>query len=409
MSSSYRKRARDVLCAAGAVAAGCAIAVPAHAYEFFYQPLVQLSTAYNTNLDLEPGGSRKAEGYFADAATNIGFATPQSETTIQPRLLYNYYPSASDRNRLEAFLNFFGNYTWERDRFNFAGLFDHRDDVNAEQPQAEGNPVNPGIGETPPSNGVVRVGTTRNYLILDPTYTHQLTPLSSLGLAGEYQGIRYSPEDTNGHLDFNFYQARLFYTRKLNLRTDFSIGGYYSRYEAGLVDARSNAGGVQLGGGYNWTEVLHSQLTVQYQDTKFESQTRDSITARPWGAVLSTVYKQETASYSVSVGRTIAPNSAGTLYNTDQLRGQYDRDFSPRLHFMGAALLLQDRAVSAAFGSNERRYANGVVRLQYMLSQTIFVAGNYSYTYRKYRFDPTEAQGHLISLTFGYRGLKRQR
>jgi hypothetical protein len=409
MSSSYRKRARDVLYAAGTVVAACAVVVPAHAYEFYYQPLVQLSTAYNTNLDLDPGGSRRAEGYFADAATNIGFATPQSETTIQPRLLYNYYPDASDRDRLEGFLNFNGYYTWQRDRFNFAGFFDHRDDVNAEQPQAESNPVNPGIGESPASNGVTSVGTTRNYLIVDPTYTHQLTPLSSMGIAGEYQGIRYSPEDTNGHLDFNFYQARLFYARKLNLRTDFSVGGYYSRYEAGLVDSTSNAEGVQLAGGYDWTEILHSQLSVQYQDTKLESQSQNGVTVRPWGASFSTVYKQEITSYTVSIGRSISPNSAGTLYNTDQIRGQYDRDLSARMHFTGAVRLLQDKAVSAAFGVDERRYANALVRLQYMLTETIFVAGNYSYTYQKYQTDPTEAQGHIIRLTFGYRGLKRQR
>jgi hypothetical protein len=409
MSLSSRKGARQALSVAAAVMAACVSALPARAAEFYYQPLAQLTTSYYTNLDLNPGSGRGAEGYFADLATNIGFATPQSETSIQPRLLYNYYPSASDRNRLEGFLNFASYYAWQRDRVNIAGFFDHRDDVNAEQPQAESNPITPGVGETPPSAGVVRVGTTRNYLILDPTYTHQLTPLSSVGLAGEYQGIRYSPEDTAGHLDFNFYQARLFYERKLNLRSDFSIGGYYSRYEAGLVDEHSNSGGVQFGGGYDWTPILHSQLTLQYQDTKFEKRNGNEVTARPWGAMLSTVYKQEITSYTVSVGRTISPNSAGTLYTTDQIRGQYDRDFTPRLHLMGAVRLLQDKAVSAAFGSNQRRYTNAVVRLQYMLTQTIFVAGNYAYTYQKYRTDPTEAQGHVISLTFGYRGLKRQR
>src|SRR5882762_6387677 len=105
LSSRNLAAAGRPLTAAGVVA--LIAAAPAGAADIYYQPIVSLSTAYNTNLDLSPLASdkRSAEGYYADAATTFGIATPQSETTLQPRLLYNYYPTASDRNRLEAFLN----------------------------------------------------------------------------------------------------------------------------------------------------------------------------------------------------------------------------------------------------------------------------------------------------------------
>jgi hypothetical protein len=395
-----------------ATVAALVVGTTAGAAEIYYQPIVSLQTTYNNNLDLDPLHKQGAEGYFADAATNIGIATPRSETLLQPRLLYNYYPSVQGRNRLEGFLNLNTHYTWERNRFSMSGFYDHRDDVNAEQPSAVQNTVNPELGTTTTTTGRVQVGTTRDYVVLTPTFTHTLTPLSSIGVATEYQRASFNPSDTSSHVDFNYYMGRLFYSKTIDLRTDVSMGAYGSRYDSGSIDSHTTSGGVQLNGGYNWSEVLRSTLTVQWQRTKIQEPSPHFIdaTADPWAASFNTVYKGQISSYAFSIGRTIYPSSAGGLYTTDQVRGQYDRDFSQRLHFMGALRYFRDRTTSAGTsGNNSRNYATGTVRLQYMLTKTFFVAGAYSHTYQKYQFDPSGAQADLISLSFGYRGLERQR
>jgi hypothetical protein len=404
MSLSSRSGVRAA--AAGIVALTCGTTT--EAAEVYYQPIISLSSTYNTNLDLDSTVKRSAVGYFADAATNIGIATPQSDVLLQPRLLYNYYPTASDRNRLEGFLNLNGRYSWQRDRINLAGYFDHRDDVNAEQPSAETNPVNPGVGDTTATTGQVRVGTTRNYLILDPTYTHLLSPLSSIGIATEYQRMDYSPSDNNGHANFNYYQGRLFYSKTIDLRTDFAIGAYGSRYESDSANSHSTSGGVQLNGGYNWTQVLRSDLTVQWQRTKFEQPPTFDVTSNPWAATFTTVYKEQISSYRLSIGRTIYPSSAGGLYTTDQVRGQYDRELTQRLHFTGAARFFRDRGTTGVTGNNVRNYATGTVGARYMLSPTFFVSGNYNYVYQKYKSNLNSTDANMVSITFGYRGLDRQ-
>jgi hypothetical protein len=404
MSLSSRNGVR----AAAATVATLTVGATAGAAEFYYQPIVSLSSAYNSNLDLETVPKRSAVGYFADAATNIGFATPQSDTFLQPRLQYNYYPTATDRDRLEGFLNLNSRYSWQRDRFNMSGYFDHRDDANAEQPSAATNAVNPGLGDTTATTGQVRVGTTRNYLILDPTFTHLLSPLSSIGLATEYQRMDYSPSDTGGHANFNYYQGRVFYARTINLRTDFSIGAFGSHYQSPNFSSHSNSGGVQLGGSYNWTQVLHSDLTVQWQRTKLDEPGVFNVTSNPWAATFTTVYKEQISTYRFTIGRTIYPSSAGGLYTTDQVRGQYDRDLTARLSFGGAMLFFRDRGTTGVLGNNVRNYATGSVKLQYMLSPTFFVAGNYNYIYQKYRLNPNSNDANIVSIAFGYRGLERQ-
>jgi hypothetical protein len=411
MSLSSRRHGRAGRAAAALGAAAAAFGPVAGAADFYYQPIVTLSSAYNNNVDLDTTTKTTAVGYFADAATNIGIATQTSETLLQPRLLYNYYPTLANRNRLEEFVNLNSRFSWQRDRLNLAGFFDHRDDVNAEQPTATTNPVNPDLGNTTPTTGQVLVGTTRNYLILDPTYTHLLTPLSSVGVAAEYQRMDWNPSNTTGHLNFDYYQGRLFFAKTIDLRTDFQVGAYASRYQASGIDSRSTSGGLQLSGGYNWSQVLRSNLTVQWQRTKFQENNPHvfDVTSNPWAANFTTVYKEQVSSYSFSLGRTIYPSSAGGLYTTDQVRGQYDRDFTQRLHFTGALRYFRDRTTTGVLGDNTRDYATGNVRMQYMMTPTFFVAGSYNYTWQKYRADPKSASGSVVSIAFGYRGLERQR
>jgi hypothetical protein len=412
MSSLFRNapagRARGASAAIGlAVAAACC---NANAADVYYQPIVSLASAYNTNVELDPLIKQSAVGYFADAATNIGIATPQSETILQPRLLYNYYPSASQLNRLEGFMNLNSRYSWQRDRFTITGFFDHRDDVNAEQPGADFNPVNPGVGNTNPGSGRAEAGVVRNWLILDPTYSHLITPLSSVGVGAEYQRMNYSPDDS-AHVDFNYYMGKVFYAKTIDMRTDFSIAAFGSKYNAGTIDSTSNSGGVQFTGGYNWSSTIESTLSVSYQRIKFEETDPRVLdqTSNAWGASFSTVYKAIAGDYRLTVGRSIAPSSLGGLYTTDQVRGQYDRDFTQRLRFTAAGRVFRDRTTSGVINDNARNYAAASIRLQYMLTPRLFMAGAYTYLYQKYTSDPTSADANVVQIQFGYKGLDRQR
>ncbi len=414
MSSLFRSTRRSILARIGAAVAASGVAFSgstAGAADVYYQPIVSVSTSANTNVDLDPQVRKFAEGYFADAATLIGIATPTSETTLMPRLLYNYYPTQTALNRLEGFLSLNSRYSWRRDRLNITGFYDHRDDFNAEQPSADFNPVTPGVGGTTPTTGHIAFGTTRNYVVLDPTYSHLITPLSSIGIAAEYQRLSYSPSDTTAHVDYNYYRARAFYAWTISPRADAAIGGFGSKYVASNIDSQSTSGGAQFDLGYNWTQTIHSDLSVLAQQTKIDETSPRfvSATSHPWGATLSTIYTGQTASYRVVVGRTIVPSAAGGLYRTDQIRGQYDRDFTERLHLTGAVRYFRNRTFVGVQGDDTRDYATTTLKLQWMMTRTLFISGSYAFIWQKYRIDPSGADTNIVSLQFGYRGLGRQR
>ena len=411
--SSRDASASRRLRAAVASALGLSVAGVAHAAEVYYQPVASIATSHNSNVNLDniALGRESLQGYFADLATRIGIATPTSDTTLLPRLVYDYYPSDHSFDRLEGFLNGNSRVSWQRDTLSVSGLFEHLDDLNAERPSAQYNEINPGIGNSPGSGGRIAAGTTRNYYYLLPTWTHSLSPRSGLGLGAEYQRISYSQQDTSSHIDFNYYLAKAFYTHALSVRSDYSVSVFGSQYKADSIDSKTDSAGVSFNTGYNWTQTLRSSLTLGVQQTRAEASVSRVVndTTHPWSAALSTVYTGQTGTFRVDVGRILAPGSAGGLYTTDQVRGQYDHDFSERLHFTGALRYFRTRTLSSVLGDDTRDYATANVGLQWMITRTIFVAGNAAYIYQKYRVEPTSADSNIITLTFGYRGLERQR
>ena len=415
MSSSSRKRGAPAVPALRAFAAGgaCAgagllAASGASAAEVYYQPVASLSSSYNSNIFLDPANKQSGEGYYADAATTIGIATPNSVATLEPRLIYNYYPSQHELDRLEGVLNGNGQYSWQRDRVNIVAYYDHRDDVNAEQPGAQDNTVNPGVGTTTPSSGQVLKGVVRDYLILQPSYTHLLTPLSNITLNGEYQRLSYNDEDS-GHVPFDYYLGRITYNWAQTQRMGLGVNAFAANFQAATIDAKSNTGGIGGSLKYDWTPALSGSVTASYERTKVEQSSHDfNETANEWAAQASLAYTGQLATYRATIGRVIVPGASGGLFATNQLQGQYERDLSQRLHFTGAIRYFRDGTLTGFRGDDTRNYLNTVLSLRWMMTRTLFISGAYNFTWQKYVVDPNSANANRVSLSIGYMGLQRQ-
>ena len=405
MLSSYRNRLAAATLLAGPLLAGTATAA-----EFYYQPIASLATSYNSNVLLTPGEHKSAEGYFADASTVLGIATPTSDTTLIPRLLYNYYPTETELNRVEGFLSLNSRYSWQRDKLTVIGYFDHRDDLNAELPGAFYNATTPGVGGTTQSTGHVQLGTVRDFLDLVPTYSHYVTPLNIVGVSAEYQRMHYNPDDQTSHVDYNYYLGRGFYTYTVSPRLDATLSGFGSRYVASNTDSTSTSGGGTVQLAYNWTQALNSVLSTSYQRTRLlETQPRQfNSNTGPWSATFQTTYAGQVSQFRVDMGRTIGPSSAGGLYQTDQVRGQYTRNITQRLNFSAGVRYFRDGTLTGIVGDDKRYYLTTNVNVQYMLTQRIFVSGAYSYVWEKYHVDPSGEATNIATFTIGYRGLERQ-
>jgi hypothetical protein len=415
MSWSFPKRLQVMHWRQRAVATSLCAAIaaaPVFAAQVYVQPVATISAETDSNLDLVPasqGTTKTVEGYIADASALIGIATPDSDTTIVPRIDYRDYPADSEDNRLEGYLDLISAYRSQRSKGNVYLGFERRDDFNAELSSALYNPYAP-VPPTSPETGRTVNGGTRESLILRPDYSYNITTLTAVGVSGIYQKLNYSPENTTSAVDFDYYQEKAYLRWTLDQKNDLTVGAYGSQYQASHFDSRATATGVTVNLETSWSPLLSTGASVAYQHTDINTTIPSPFTstANPWGAAVSAAYKGEVNQFRMNAGRNLTPSGGGGIYVNDQLQLQYSRNFSQRLTFTGATIALRDRGLSRIVSGDDRTYVRTVVEFKWMMTRAWFMQGGYQYMWQKYQVDPDGASNNRIYIRFGYQGLGRQ-
>jgi hypothetical protein len=384
-------------------------AAPAFSADIFVQPSGFIGAESNSNLDLTPGGQPEVTGYLANLSSLIGIATPDSSTTIRPRLDYRNYPTDAGDNRLEEFLDFNSYYKAQRSSASISGTLDHRDELNAELTPAIYDPVNPNQ-PTAPQTGRTVTGATRDSVYVLPSYSYNWTPRLASGVSGLYQKVNYSPNDAARYVDFNYYQGKAFFVWSVTQKSDLTFGGYGAKYNATRFDSKATAEGGSVDLNTSWSPLLTTRASVVVQRSDIQSAIPPVFngTVNTWGGALSGNYKTETQQFRADLSRLITPSGGGSVYINNQLQFEYDRRLTQRLSLTTAALLLRNRALTAAVSGNGRDYLRSVVEMKWMMTQTWFVQGGYQYTWQKYQVNPDGAANNRLYLRFGYQGLSRQ-
>ncbi len=388
------------------------VAAPVFAAEVYVQPVATISAEADSNLDLQPasqGPVKTVEGYVADASAVIGITTPDSNTTIIPRIDYRDYPADSEDNRLEGDLDLISAYRGQRSRGDVYLDFERRDEFNAELSSALYSPYTP-VSPTSPETGRTVQGATRESLIFLPDYSYDITPLVAAGVSGIYQKLSYSPENTFSGVNFDYYQGKAYLRWTLDQRTDLTVGAYGAKYQASHFDSEATAAGATLSLDTSWSPLLSTGASVVYQRTDINTTIPSPFksTDNPWGATVRANYKGEVNQFRLDAGRVITPSGGGGIYVNDQAQLQYSRNFSRRLQFIGAAIALRNRGLTPNVSGDDRTYVRTVVEMKWMMTRTWFVQGGYQYIWQKYQLDPDGASNNRIYIRFGYQGLGPQ-
>jgi len=404
-----RAQVRCSVSRSGVFALGLLGTLTAHSAQVFVQPTGYLEAQSNSNLDLTPGGQPEVNGYVADFASLIGIATPNSSTTIRPRVDYRNYPDDAGDNRVEEYLDFNSYYKAARSTASISGTLDHRDEATAELNPATYDEVNPNQ-PTAPQTGHIVNGATRDSAYVVPSYTYSLTPRLGAGVEGLYQKVNYSPNDDARYVDFDFYQGKAFLVWTLNQKSDLKFSGYGNKYDATRFDSKATAQGGSVELSTTWTPLFSTRASAVLQHSDIDSGIPPVFngTVTTWGGDLNATYKAETQQFRTDLSRIITPSGGGSVYVNNQLQFEYDRMLTQRLSLTAAALLLRTRGVTAEVSGNGRDYVRTVVEAKWMLSQTWFIQGGYQYTSQKYEVSPDGAANNRLYLRFGYQGLNRQ-
>jgi hypothetical protein len=411
MSWSYPELSvgREKILVRAACALGVLAAAPVMAAQYYVQPTATISAENDSNLDLTPGGSPAVQGYIGDAEALFGIATPDTDTSIRPRIDYRNYPSDSGDNRLEEYLDLNSYYRSPRSKASVYFGFERRDELNAELTSAFYNPNAP-VLPTNADTGRTTIGATRTNFTLLPDYSYSITPLTAAGVSGMVQQFQYSPDNSFDAIDFRYFLGKAFLRFTLDQKNALTVGGYGSKYEATKFDSTADAGGVSLQLETNWSPLLTTSASIQYQHTELEDSlpTLYKATVNPWGANVSATYQAEESQFRLNGGRVITPTGGGGIYVNEQVQLQYSRSFTPRFSLTAAAVALRQHGITSNINGDDRTYFRPVVEVKYLMTQTLFVQGGYQYMWEKYEVNPDGALNNRVYIRFGYQGRGRQ-
>ena len=409
MSWSYPRVGRERILVRAACAAGIVASAPLMAAQYYVQPSASISAENDSNLDLNPGGSPAVQGYIGDVDALFGIGTQNSDTSIRPHIDYRNYPSDSADNRLEEDLDLNSYYRSQRSKASVYFGFQRRDELNAELSSAFYNPNGP-VLPTNPDTGRTTNGATRTSYTLLPDFSYNMTPLTAVGVSAIAEQFQYSPNNTFDAVNFRYFLGKTYLRFTLDQKDDLTVGGYGSKYQATEFDSTATAGGVSLQLDRNWTPLLTTSASVQYQHTNLDTSlpTPYTTTANLWGANVAATYTAATSEFRLNGGRVITPTGGGGLYVNDQVQMQYKRSFTQRFSLTAAAVYLRTRGVTANVSGDDRSYVRPVVDVKYMLTPTFFVQGGYQYMWEKYEVDPDGALNNRVYIRFGYQGRGRQ-
>ena len=391
------------------------------AAEWYMQPAGSLTVEGDTNLDLDPGERLRTEGNLLSLSSIFGVATPNADGLIRPRIEYRDYPNDSGDNRFEGYLDFNGTWRWARSSASVYGSLEHRDEFNAEQPNATYDTINP-LSPTSPETGRTVVGGTRDSALVVPSYNFKFSPIFGWGLSGVYQKINYSPNNSFDLVDFDYYFGKASFTWEVTQRDELSFGAFGSKYEATRFESHATGEGVQIDWDSNWTPLISTGVSLVDERLRL-NETQPNLTGNPanptqpilidntansWGATVSLTYHNQLNQFRLNGGRLITPTGAGALYVQDQLKFQYDREVTYRLGLTGALIALKDHGISANIVGDDRSYVQSLIEAKWALTRTWYVLGGFQYMWQKFQLDPTGAADDRIYIRIGYQGLGRQ-
>jgi hypothetical protein len=418
MSSSFLEQDRQAstrrALLGAALLSGALIAVPTQAAQTYWQPQIEASVEQNTNrnLAIDPANEEDVHGYSVTAEVLWGHVTPRTETRVLPRVRFQRFPDDKDAQRSEQFLDFSTQHrASERSTFDLVGRFSREDTFRTELGGAEFDDFDPDDTTDGADSGSIRGEDTRKRAQLRPGYTYEFSELNGIFIGGVAETVRFdSGSDSINRTDYDYFELRTLLTHRLSPLTRLSAGPVVSRYETRLDDRQTDSYGIELNLDHRWSEVTQVRGGLFVRRSEFDvidGATTDTESDTDFGANISVTRRTEVGAFRAWAGRAARPSTGGNLVLRDELRLQFDRDFSERLSMRTALRAYTEESKGALDANRDKDYARAELGLKWMLTPTMYIGGRYEYTWRELARDETSGKNHAAILSFGYRGLGR--
>jgi len=419
MSSLFRNPAL----LAGAMLTGVLVTPgKAHASNWDFEPRVEVGGLYNDNYRLIERNQPKVQAYglLADVAMGFSLIDQRSELDLIPRVHSSFFPDDHEDQSTDGYFNVIGNLKTQK--ATYGGTFSYANEtvLSSELLPADFPGVTLGQvqGE---ANGRVTIHNRRQLEQVAPKMTYDFNPRWHLDTNAMFENASFSNNITSKqqaqYVQIGFKDVYLAAGMKYDLsqRQDIVVrlsGAKFMPDKATVLGTGPTA--QQVNNSTTDTEryalegvweakpsttmqtYLRAGISQVHANTAVDGVINKTLAVGGAGVV----WTYQVSQYLIDAVRDLSPSSAGAVVEHDELRFRFLRALQPRLYGVLAARVVRVRGASQTIlGIQGSDYAAASASLQYQLTQSYRLAGEYAYTRQHFQGEPYAASnGMTISL-----------
>ncbi len=380
----------------------------AHSAGWDFNPRVQFGGLYNDNYRLAEDAADRvhAAGALFDASLAMRLLTQRTELSLQPRLTGNYFTNDSRDDSTNGYLDLTAKTKTLRATYGLTGQYANEEVIFSELLPANFPGVDLGqiVGA---QSGRVTTLNRRELESLTPTMTYDFTPRYHLNLDANYLHVAY---DKNIFEETGFQNYRVRGGLAYDLSQETTLTGNFigTRYEPN--------GGVEPTNGYGGEAqvTFHPSQIIRYYfrlgALRSEAQVHGGggsvgSTSITGGAGVTWTY--QITQFVLDGIRGVDPSAEGAVLNHSEVRFRVIRALQPRLSgFIGARGIRLRGSVGGPFAIQGSDYIAATTGLQYQLTRSYRLAGEYDYTWERFQGEP-RAASNAFTVSVIYQPLSR--
>ena len=396
-------RAAGVAFVVNAVFGGAQVA---HCANWDFNPRIEVGGLYNDNYRLAQDAPDQvhAGGALLDASVGMRLLTQRSEISIVPKVTSNYFPDDTRDDSTNGYLDLKANTRTLKAAYGVTVQYANEEVIFSEL--LPGTFPGVELGQIVGSqSGRVNVLNRRELESVVPTMSYDFSPRYHLNLDADYLHAAYAKNlfEESGFQNFQVQAGLSYDISQQSTLTGRFIG---SRYEPNGGIEPTNGYGAQAELAFHPTQIIRYYFRLGALRSQAQinggSVANTSLTG---GAGITWTYRITQLVLDGLQG--VAPSAAGAVQNHTEVRFRVIRALRPRLSgFVGARAIRLRGTVGGAFAIQGSDYAAATTGLEYQLTRSYRLAGEYDYTWQRFQNEP-HAASNAFTLSVIYQPLSR--
>jgi hypothetical protein len=358
--------------------------------EWYLEPQLQTKMQANDNVDLDRNGGRNVIGATLSPQLRAGHRSDLLDLDFVGGADFNGYVVNRELSSIDEQLGFHGAYRMsELSTLSLDSGFKH--DTILSNPE-----------DNSARNAETETVTT---LSARPSWSHEFTELDSLSLSAGYLNRTFGGGDSNGNIDYSFYDMSAGWQHQFTETDAFTAGSSYGHYDPqGAGTDRADLVNASLGWSHRFSEILQVRLSGGPSFRWSGGLSSGGNTDAGYNAGVGVTYQpSDLTKVLINFTHQNEPTSNGALQVRDRvgLTVSYQLDETTTLSMSGT--YIENESGQGRSSNDFDRYFSVEPRLTWQLEEDLDLGLSYRFQEKTFSDPSDQAMSNAVFLRLTYR------